>query len=227
MSKKKKLLNLFLALFFLYLFGVTEYLDYNRNKNFVSPYKNMERAARYFSNGLGSGHVRDINFRAYHKYFTELFKIKGYHIYGKNGFFYKNAYYGEEFIFYLNYVSKEKFFYPRDELFELLFFTNMELEDKIVDYWLEPFYLDKDNFIMGVSYRYKSGAIVQIGDIYEIEGKPKKSKKEHDYKVLRMYFYGDKYKYLFPKAYFTSDEEINSLKTKWGLNLEKYRQPKR
>jgi hypothetical protein len=220
-SKTKKIIWIFLAIFTLYFITVYE-LQNKRRYKYVSPYKSIEKAAWCFDGSLGSYHAHDININAYYKYFTELFKLKGYNIPGENGFLYKNEFYKEEFIFYLNYVSEQNIFYPRNELFELVFFANMELEDIIVDYWLEPFYLNENDYMMTVSYRYKSGAVVQIGDIYEIEGKPKEGEKEHNYMVVRMYFADTKFKSLFPKAYFITDMEIQQLKEKWGLKLEKY-----
>jgi len=169
--------------------------------NYTGPFIGMESVSRLFCGDVGGGKysvmweqdVNDFLFRPYRDV-----------VENSSGFRYKNDIYGEEIKFSGAVLYTAGLTVP--------FF-----KDRIIDYWIQGFKVSRDKAVFSVCYQFRSGAVLQVADLYDVYGKPKDSPKLHKYRVVRMFFVGDRYKArkyrkYFGHAYFDTEANIRHYK---------------
>jgi len=122
------------------------------------------------------------------------------------GFRYGSDVYGEELRFSSGIRNDCRIFWTEKSI------LTEKNDDSIVDYWIQGFKASEKKEIFSVCYRFASGAVLQVADLYEIYGKAADAMHPHKYRVVRMFFVGNKYKKYFPKAYFETEANIQHYK---------------
>jgi len=123
---------------------------------------------------------------------------------GSPGFRYKSSIYGEEVIY-------------SDAIALDINLVDPFSDGTIIDYRIQGFKVSPKKEVFSVCYQFRSGAVLQVADLYDIYGKPEKTLKPHKYRVVRMFFVGDRYKKreyrkYFGKAYFEKEANIQHYK---------------
>jgi hypothetical protein len=113
----------------------------------------------------------------------------------------------------LNYLLLRKYwiFYSRDP-FEILLFRNKNKIDCPVDYWCEPFETILGDKIFSISYRFKSGIVLQVVNADKADYKVIPDSQRKHCKVARIYFVGEKFRSDFPSARILTESDVKKLK---------------
>ena len=199
--KKHKRLYPFLIVLWLIL-GVSWFFYTRKDHPIATPFVPIEKKAQFFQTGMGWGSYPGvISVDSDKQHFSLYCTPKTY----KEGFQYKNELYQEQ-ITYIPSQVPDRIFYVRDFPWEKI------PSDRIVDYWIQGFKVSQEKEVFSLCYQFKSGAVLQVADLYEIYGKPADAMRPHKYRVVRMFFVGTKYKKYFPHAYFETEANIQYYK---------------
>jgi len=166
---------------------------------FVTP----EKKAQAFQERMDWGkYLAILSIDVYPKCFS-LYRDPNTH---ETGIAYSNSIYREHFVLF-HITNDTVIFYKKD-------FPWDEIpSDHIIDYWIQGFKASPKKEVFSVCYRFRSGAVLQVADLFEIYGKPADAMYPHKYRVIRMFFVGTKYKKYFPHAYF---ETVANIRRRMG-----------
>jgi hypothetical protein len=169
-----------------------------RSQAILSPFASIEKKAALFGTSIGVGKISGaIGGNSDEMYFS---KTNGSAM-SERGINYTNRIYQESIIYLPSKVP--------DEAFNVKDFPWEELpDDRIIDYWIQGFKVSQEKEAFSVCYQFRSGAVLQVADLYDIYGKPADAMHPHKYRVVRMFFVGTKYKKYFPHAYFETEANI-------------------
>ncbi|NOZ12712.1 MAG: hypothetical protein GXO69_03575 [Acidobacteria bacterium] len=177
---------------------------------FVSPYISYEVAARDFAAGVGAhpSVVRAVSLSS-----TIAFKeVNNGNEPGRHWELeYVSPIYFERVS--LNFLILRKYwiFHNRDP-FEILLFRNKNKVDYPIDYWCEPFKTIFGDTVFSVSYRFKSGIVLQVVNADEIVYGMAQYQQKENCKVARIYFVGEKFRSDFPLARILNESDVKKLK---------------
>ena len=191
----------FYSIVFVSLIFVGAYVLFTHD-SYISPFLHPEATADLFSGGISEGRSSlvfeyDADRKLFHPYRDVAEN-------GASGFQYKNKTYGEEVIY-------------SDAIALNINLVDPFSDGTIIDYWIQGFKASPKKKVFSVCYQFRSGAVLQAADLYDIYGKPEKTLKPHKYRVVRMFFVGDRYKArkyrkYFGKAYFETEANIQHYK---------------
>lgn len=179
-------------------------------KPLISPYISYEIAAEYFAGGIMGNPVliRSVSLNSTITY-------KEVHVRNKLGssmeLKYSSPIYREQISLNYRVLSKYGIFYSRDP-FDILLFRNKVKIDYPVDYWCEPFETIFGDKIFSISYRFKSGIVLQVVNADKANYKIVSDSHRKNCKVARIYFVGEKFRSDFPSACILTESDVQKLK---------------
>jgi len=177
----------------------------------VSPFTDQERTAGMFASRMGWGKYDQAlrltatsTFRPYHpSYFSRNEKQRcGILETDTKGVLYQRESSGETVLLSVSPIRKTGVFYARFGPGELLFFRNMDKEDRIVNFWEDELTLEPEEAINTVCFEFKSGAVLQVASTQLLNNQ---YPGYHGFVVVRIFFTADRLKSDFPCAYFLEE----------------------
>jgi hypothetical protein len=193
---------LFRLVGFILTFVVIIFYFQSTETTYESPFIRLENVVGSFCGDVGGGKYsvmweQDVDTFFFHPYYDVDEN-------GSAGFQYDNKVYKEEIEFSgaISYTAG---------------LTAPFFDDRIIDYWIQGFKVSQEKEVFSVCYQFRSGAVLQVADLYDIYGKPFNAMHPHKYRVVRMFFVGNRYKErkyrkYFAHAYFDTEANIRHYK---------------
>ena len=173
----------------------------------ISTLLTFEKKAQAFQERMDWGkYLAILSIDAYSKCFSLYRDPNTY----EEGIAYSNSVYREHFALF-HITNETGIFYKKDFPWEKI------PSDRIIDYWIQGFKVSQEKEVFSVCYQFRSGAVLQVADLYDIYGRPADAMHPHKYRVVRMFFVGDRYKErkyrkYFGHAYFETETNIQHYK---------------